>query len=109
MGWDCYCCICGNSCKGGDYNYLSDTFDVQGEINNKLNESEKYNKEIKSISKQIKWIYKTIMLCTNNINIKNSFYEAEDYLPFKLDLKYDDYNGIFLHLDCWKFVKINYQ
>ena len=26
MAWNVYCCICGNSCKGCDFDYLHDEF-----------------------------------------------------------------------------------
>jgi len=97
MGWDTYCCICGNSCKGGDINYLTEIFDLYS--NNKIP-----MEEIKDISKRIKWCTKGMTLLRNNKNIKNSKYmDCEAHLPFDIDD-----TGIFIHVDCWKFIKITY-
>jgi hypothetical protein len=90
---DTFCCICGNSCYGGDYDYLSFTIDEP--------------KDIKDIANKIKWINKpAITLYSNNKNKKEKV-NAETYLPF-IDM-YDSYDyGVFIHYDCWKFVKITY-
>ena len=94
MGWDVFCCICGNSCKGADINYLKEIF-----IEN-TNE-----KEIKDIVKKIKWVNKSITLFSNNKNKINYNTDCEQHLPF---INEDDY-GIFMHYNCWKFVKITYN
>jgi len=103
MGWDTYCCICGNSCKGGDSDYLKELFDFP--IKNKLSLTEvEQNKIIKDIAKKIKWFNKGMTLFTNNKNKKLNDSNCEQHLPFK-----DNYeSGIFIHCDCWKFVKITY-
>lgn len=94
MGWDIFCCICGNSCKGGDFYYLNELF------GDRIDE-----KNIKNIAKDIKWMNSKITLFANN-KIKKCGYdcEYENHLPMREDMEY----GILLHYNCWKFVKINY-
>jgi len=95
MGWDVYCCICGNSCKGCDFDYLKDEFDsINIDYDDKL---------IKDIVRNTKWMNKGITLLANNKIKKNI--ECEDNLPFD-DA---DFSGIFVHFNCLKFVKINYN
>jgi hypothetical protein len=100
--WDVFCCVCGNSCKGANVNYLNEEFEVMSgeEI------TKETTTEIKNIVKKLKWCNKFITLFSNNKNNKYNNYQVscEDHLPFKDD---DDY-GIFMHYDCWKFVKITY-
>lgn len=102
MGWNTYCCICGNSCKGGDVDYLRDVFKVYS----KKEITKEIDNEIKDIVKKLKWSNKFITLFSNNKNkiYYNYMVNCEDHLPFKDE---DDY-GIYLHYDCWKFVKITY-
>lgn len=92
MGYDVYCCICGNSCKSVDLEYLEYIF-------------EDNLKEKKEIIKKTKWCTKSFTLLSNNKIRKNtSMNSCEDNLPSKEDYFY----GIFIHTDCWKFIKINY-
>ena len=97
MAWDVYCCICGNSCKGCDFDYLHDEFEF-----NKINIDDN---ELKKIAKDSKWLDKKITLYSNNKIKKFGIYDSEEnHLPFINDNEY----GVLLHYDCWKFVKINY-
>jgi len=101
MGFDIYCCICGNSCKGADFNYLKGLFNAY-----KVNISDK---ELKKIESNLKWINNKITLYANNQNklCKNNNCHVENHLPFR-DPSSDEY-GILLHYDCWKFIKIIYN
>ena len=90
MGWDVYCCICGNACKSLDIGYLKELF----------SNTDITDVELKYIIKKTKWIKKSITLLSNN-KILKKVERCEQHLPFKDDIHY----GIFMHLDCWKFVK----
>ena len=111
MGWDTYCCICGNSCKNVDIEYLTELFEVYNEYSKK-NLIKIDIVEIKNIVKNLKWTKKTFSLQPTNIiyNSTNKI-DCEDYLPFKnSSYLYDDIlNGVLIHQDCWNFVKNNYN
>lgn len=98
MSWDIYCCICGFSCIGANFDYLKEEFK-----NFNIDISDK---DIKNIVHDIKWVNKKITLYANNkIKVwKNNEYDISNHLPFVDDNEY----GILLHYDCWKFIKINY-
>jgi hypothetical protein len=100
MGWDSYCCICGNSCFGTSIDTLLEISSIH-----------KKNIEIKELKKiidNIKWMNKKITLYANNkikkIKKNDIFFECEQYLPYKSDEEY----GIFAHFDCWYFIKVEY-
>ena len=110
MGWDTYCCVCGNSCKVVDIEYLTELFKEHNEYSKNLITIN--DMEIKDIVKKLKWTKKAFSLQPTNIiyNSTNKV-ECEDYLPFK-DLTYfnsDLLNGVFIHQDCWTFVRNNYN
>jgi len=89
-----FCFICGNQLSGSDTDFLHSLFNKTN-IDNKL---------LNNLSKKIKWMKKTKLLLANN-KIKSLGY----------DEIYDLYNneslsnyGIFIHSDCYKFIKITY-
>jgi hypothetical protein len=99
MGWDVFCCICGNGCYNNNFESLKTWF--EDVVSNIVPDT-----DIKNILKRTKWINKSLTLLWNNKIQKNTNknFNCEDSLPYvdKLD------HGIFIHLDCWKFIKINY-
>jgi hypothetical protein len=65
MDRDTYCCICGNSCKDCDLDYLEELF----ECSEYIKENNIDIKDLKIINKKQNWIKKSMMLMSNNINI----------------------------------------
>jgi hypothetical protein len=106
--WDIFCCICGNSCRQLD-NYNEDEF-------LKVMSS-------KDLVKKSKWLVKCTMLLQNNkvvhgckevgCNIefesKNGKYTAVDVDNTFPYIGNDGNIGIFIHTNCWKYVKIKYK
>ena len=111
MGWDTYCCICGNSCKNVNIEYLTELFEVYNEYIKK-NLIKIDIVEIKNIVKNLKWTKKTFSLQPTNI-VYNSInkIECEDYLPFKYSSYFDNdiLNGVLIHQDFFNFIKNNYN
>ena len=110
--WDVFCCICGNSCRQLD-NYNEDEFlQVMS------------NKEYKELIKKSKWLKNTTMLLQNNKVINgcrevgcNVDFKGKDgklYMAVDVDntvsyISNDGNIGIFIHTNCWKYVKIKYK
>jgi hypothetical protein len=102
--WDIYCFICGNPCHGL--------------LDDELNES-------KLIKKSLNWMNKCTMLLVDNTIVHNvreyscntSFsnknfkaehlYSFDSELNFKFNLNQN--YGIFIHTDCYNFIKKNYN
>ena len=122
--YDIYCFICGNRCKSVSTDELLETF-----INVDISKN-----EINEISKNTKWLNNCTLLLKNNkvihnckeiacnIGFKsiktNKYYESLNvYFDNTIDLEqynlltknYIENIGIFLHTDCWKFIKKNYN
>ena len=110
--WDIFCCICGNSYRQLD-NYDYEEF-------NKLTSNKEYNELIK----KSKWLLNCTMLLQNNkvihgckeigCNIefqgKNGIqYTAVDYDNIIPYIGNNSNIGIFIHTNCWKYVKIKYK
>jgi hypothetical protein len=108
--WDVFCCICGNSCYQLD-NYNEDEF---------LNVMS--SKEYKELIKKSKWLKNATMLLQNNKVINgcrevgcNIEFEAKDGKMYTAvedsinGLGESDNIGIFIHTNCWKYVKIKYK
>ena len=118
--YDIYCFICGNGCKSVSTDELLETCINKNDIN--------------EISKNTKWLNNCTLLLKNNkvihnckeiscnIGFKsiktNKYYESLnvysnntiDLEQFNLSIKnYIENIGIFLHTDCWKFIKKNYN
>ena len=108
--WNSFCCICGNSCYQLDY-YNEDEF---------LNVMS--SKEHKELIKKSKWLKNATMLLQNNKVINgcrevgcNVEFEAKDgklYTAVEVGINAlgtSDNIGIFIHTNCWKYVKIKYK
>jgi hypothetical protein len=108
--WNVFCCICGNSCYQLDY-YNEDEF---------LNVMS--SKEHKELIKKSKWLKNATMLLQNN-KVMNGCREVGCNVEFKAKdgklytaievginaLGTCDNIGIFIHTNCWKYVKIKYK
>ena len=125
---DTFCCICGNSCYPLTNDSIKYTFSplVQKNIS---------NDEIKQIVKNTKWFNKCTLLLKNNKIVHNckeiscnrgfkstktgKYYESMNYYHNDINMEqyyskhnnhdYVENSGIFIHTDCWKFIKINYN
>ena len=121
--YDIFCCICGNTCKSLSNEILLDLF-IDIDIN---------KNEINNIVKNTKWLNNCTLLLKNNkvihnckeimcnIGFKstktNKYYESIYYYYNKIyleqyaskNINYIDNIGIFVHTDCWKFIKKNYN
>ena len=117
--WDIYCCICGNS-------YVDINFN--GNYEEQFMKDKNISiKEFKDLVKKSKWIKKATMLLQNNKVVhgceevgcngvfkdKNEkIYEANwtslNGLPEQGIFTFDNI-GIFIHTNCWKYVKIKYK
>jgi hypothetical protein len=110
--WDIFCFICGNTCHGD-----LKTDDLEYNVSNQF-------------SKKLQWLNKCTFLTANNeiihnckeiscnIDFKDNKGNIYEHV-FKYNTKYyNDYDyyygvnkniGIFLHTDCWKFIKNTYK
>ena len=121
MGWETYCCICGNSCVSL-CTFIKNIDNFEELIKDKTI-------SIKDLVKKSKWVEKATMLLQNNKVVhgceevsyngvfgdKNSkkYIEILSFLRTSIG-GFDgllDYNniGIFIHTNCWKYIKIKYN
>ncbi len=115
--WDIFCLICGNPCHG----ILDGTIDAYEEeiLEDKLNP--KQMNELKQLKKKSKWMNKCTMLVTDgsiihnleeincNVTFCNSKICVEQLTKYTKPSFIDGNFGVFLHTDCWKFIKKNYK
>jgi len=105
--WDVYCNLCGNTCH--------EMFD---------SDDPDYDKIKKAYGKKLKWLNKCTFLTINNEVIHNckevscntDFTNGKRYfraitpcIENSLFREHIDNLGIFVHTDCWKFVKRTYN
>jgi hypothetical protein len=114
--WDIFCFICGNPCHS--INYTNEDL-----LNIKLDYST--NKidiidELQKLSKNVKWMNNCTMLLEDNTVIhgvkevkynvgfmkKNIHYE-HIYISYQKNI--NNFNGFFIHTDCWNFIKNTYN
>jgi len=133
--WDIFCFLCGNTCHSALFDikehflenvnyYESNKKNTKWKNNFKVT-YEKYKKnpelfldKLNNIKKNTMWLNKCTFLAANNkivhgcksvdCNVgfqdkNNNFYEHGNLFHF-----YDMY-GVFVHTDCWKFVKNEYN
>lgn len=126
--YDIYCFICGNSCHG----LLNDTiedFTKFIEIEKKedfslwKNNSKVYSnviKDLKILYKKTRWMTKCSILTLNNeiihgtseVNGNFLFCKKNNCIEHIDKISYSSFvnpGGIFIHTDCWKFIKKNYN
>lgn len=109
--WDIFCFICGNTCHTMFSGYEE-------------NNSENIVKKLNELNKKIKWlsncsflkeddtiIHNVIYGCTNiGFSKGNNYYEHITFGFGKYILRSKDISyGYFLHTDCWKYIKKNYN
>jgi hypothetical protein len=132
--WDIFCFLCGNRCHGAVY--TNDVFLQNVEYyesgkgdkffktyfkpiyENYKKEPKLFEKKIKLLEKNTKWLNNCTFLCVNN-KIIHDCEEVSCSIDFK-DKKnniyinrtyYDEEGlyGVFTHTDCWKFIKKEYN
>ena len=131
--WDVFCFICGNPCHSMFDNHIKE---IKKYIDEDINSSyspyfKKKIKQFKACSnlinnlkelyKKTKWMNKCSMLLVDdkiihnmkeincNVAFSNNKTGAE-HISMGLDVEpFDNGKGIFIHTDCWKYIKKNYN
>jgi len=120
--WDIFCILCGNPCHGV-INDIKEQFLESIEYYKSTKPKSKWFKtyfkniyeiynqnpklfleEINNLKKNTKWLNKCTFLTANNKIIHNC-YEVS-CTTYQVD---EQMYGIFVHTDCWKFVKREYN
>ena len=115
---DLYCLLCGNTYHGSlEPNDFLELLNNKNKslINNK--DPKLFLDKIKKLKKDTKWLNKCTFLCANNkvvhrcreIGCNNQFIDSSKNI-YVHSTVYDshienDMYGVFVHTDCWKFVK----
>lgn len=109
---DLFCLLCGNTYHGSLE--PNDFLELVNKINLNNKDPKLFLDKIKKLKKDTKWLYKCTFLCANNkvvhgcseIGCNNQFVDANKNLYIHSTV-YDSDNmyGVFIHTDCWKFVK----
>ena len=110
--WDVFCIICGNPCHG----MFEDNQNTEY-IKNKI-------EKLKKLYKNTQWMNNCSMLLINNNIIHNvkevscnnyfckknfcAIHLSKDTLSSEYSFQNLGLSGIFIHSDCWKFIKKNY-
>lgn len=121
---DIYCFLCGNPCYSMN-DYSIDHFMNDVEYNEKFkkvyNTDKNIFKKIKQLIKDTRWMLKCTFLNANNEIIHNCEeiacnirFQSKDNVIYIHDItgrftKYDLNYGVFIHTDCWKFIKKKYN
>lgn len=136
--WDVFCFLCGNTYHGANiHELLLENIDIY-ENNNENTKGIKYfktnfkpiydaykkdqklfEKKIKSLEKNTRWLYKCTFLCADNKIVHgceevecNGTFEDKNGNAYTNSTIYgifdDNMYGIFVHTDCWKFIKNEY-
>jgi hypothetical protein len=124
---DIYCFICGNSCHGLD-KYSID--DIKNALNNtdladkqikKIKDTSTLMKDILTLYKNTQWMEHATMLLVNddiihglnetacNVNFSSNDNRATQIGYQDTEWLYGVVHGIFIHTDCWKFIKNKYK
>jgi hypothetical protein len=116
--FDVFCIICGNSCNYFDFRNYNSEKNEFGNLRTK-----------KMLNNYLDWINKCTILTPNNEihnNCENSGCDGNSFIDKDNKNKYNIYNGhkilffsyfnddyknkgIFLHTDCWKYIKKTYN
>ena len=127
--WDVFCFICGNPCHSMLINYIDS---IKESVNQEIKSSYS-TKKLKSypnlindlidLEKNVKWMNKCSMLLTND-KVKHNMKEVSCNVTFcnnnfcathmgkqinNSDCSITDNCGMFIHTDCWKFIKKIYN
>jgi hypothetical protein len=112
--WDVFCFLCGNTCHSA--NNIYDTFleDIENYENSK--DKNTFEKKIKLVEKNTKWLNNCTFLCANNKVIHgckevacNITFRDKKGNTYTTNYNFDGMYGVFTHTDCWKFIKKEYK
>ena len=123
--WDIFCFICGNPCHSILDGYIENIEEILNEKNNyklkkRFENSPNIVNDLKKLYKETKWMNKCSMLLFNdkvvhglketscNVDFTKKNFLSTHYVYALGDLG-GDKSGIFIHTDCWKFIKKNYN
>lgn len=131
--WDIFCFLCGNTCHSAkDINktFSEDLeFYEEGKVNKffktnfkpiyetYIKNSKLFDKKLKLLEKNTKWLNNCTFLCANNKIIHgckevgcNIVFEDKKGNTYTNSTFYDfdGMYGVFVHTDCWKFIKKEY-
>ena len=135
--YDIFCFICGNTCHSYDKSnieYIEELYNQEKDkkirnkyyeaIFKKIDTDHTYMKKMYNFAKETQWLNNSTFL-TNTDKVIHNCREVDCNIVFKdkkqneyyQDIHYDIYteienkpkNGIFLHNDCWNFIKKNYK
>lgn len=138
MSYDCYCFICGCPSIGISSSYLKDKIQEYIEIyENEMNKKKKnkFDNDFKKLYEQYnenknqfmtkclnfikhtKWMNNTTMLLYNDQIIHNCKYKYNNFMKnskrYSLEISTYDINeypfGVYVHTDCWKYIKDKYN
>lgn len=111
---DLFCLLCGNTYHGSlePNDFLELVNKNKSLLHNK--DPKLFSDKIKKLKRDTKWLYKCTFLCANNkvvhgcteIGCNNQFVDSNKNLYIHSTVyDSDDMYGVFIHTDCWKFVK----
>lgn len=118
--WDVFCFLCGNTCHGILYDIKEHFLEEINYYENKKNNKNPklFLDKLNNIKKNTMWLNKCTFLTANNkiihgcksVDCSISFKDKNNnlYEHGNLFSLYDMY-GVFVHTDCWKFVKNEYD
>ena len=130
--WDVFCFICGNPCHGMFNNMIKETMEIfNTDINskwtpyykklaNKIKSTPNIINNLKDLSKNTKWMKQCTMLQINNdiihdvkeVSCNNSFCNNKKcitHLDMGKEFELSDEYGVFIHTDCWKYIKDKFK
>lgn len=133
--WDIFCFLCGNTCHSSTYMVQDLLKDIDMYEKNKGNKYfkkyfkpiyEQYKKnptkiinKLDEVIKNTKWLNKCTFLCADNkivhgcseiyCNIVFKDKNNKKYINQTYSDEYVDSYGVFLHTDCWNFIKKQYN
>lgn len=132
---DTYCFICGNTCFSLEEMIITDfkntlenkdaKYKLEGKyyhnILKRIEDKITFINDLKILYKNVKWMNNATMLLTDNTVIHglretsgSGIFHKHKESYTQIDIGNDDYlygckQGLFIHTDCWKFIKKNYN
>jgi hypothetical protein len=118
--WDVYCFICGNPCHSMLNSYIDS---IKESVNQEIKSYPNLINDLIDLEKNVKWMNNCSMLLTND-KVKHNMKEVACNVTFcnnnfcashmgkqisNCDCSFIDNCGVFIHTDCWKFIKKTYD
>ena len=114
--WDIFCFICGNSC----HSLSEDFYDEYLEDNDEDRSNKGMSNKLKDLYDKTKWLESCTLLLENN-QVLHGAEERDCSIDFYKDGKHYEHlfrnsdftntklKGIFLHDDCYQYIKLKYK